>query len=75
MPETSTSTRENNPVVRKGPGILESAVDSDTGAEDGSGGFGADALGDGGDDVDPGLDVLLECAVGSVSTEFDARAI
>ena len=75
MAETSTSTRENDPVVGKGLGILEGAIYGNTCAEDGGGCFGADALGNGGDDVDPRLDVLLECTIGGVSAEFDAGAV
>ena len=61
--ESSAGTGEDDPVADDGVGVLDGAVDGDTGAEDGGGLSRVDAVGDGGDVADVGLDVLGEGAV------------
>ena len=61
--KTSSSTGEDNPVADLGMRVLDSTVDSNTRTEDGSGLRRVDAVGDGGDMADVGLDVLREGTV------------
>ncbi len=63
MSESSSGTGEHDPVADGGVRVLDSAVDGHTGAEDGGGLSRVDALGDGGNVADVGLDVLGESTV------------
>lgn len=75
MSQATTGAREDHPVVGDSTSPFQRAVDSNASAENRCSGFRADALGDGGDDVDPGLNVLLESTVRRIPAEFDVVAI
>lgn len=74
MAKSSASTGDGYPVADVRLGVLERAVDGDTGAEDGGGLEAVEAFGDGGDMAHPRDDVLLEGAVGREAAQLLIRA-
>lgn len=67
--QTTTGTGDGDPLAGADTGLLDSLVDSDTGAEDGSDGLEAHTLGDAGNVGGLGNGVLLEGAVDGVTGE------
>jgi hypothetical protein len=75
MAQAAASARYNDPIARLCVCFSERRVDCYAGAEEGRGGGGVEATGDGRYVVCGGEDVLLECAGGVVAADFLGRGL